>query len=74
MWMGMQSVTSLWFSYFLGWLIKFLVVKFGGQSVYLSLRRFMLGIIIGEALAVIFWTIIAWYTGVNGGTYSLEYN
>jgi hypothetical protein len=74
LWMGFQGIYSMWFSYFLGWLIKLLLVRFGGQRQFLRWRRFFVGLIVGEALAVIFWIFFAWFMGKTGSVYSLEYN
>jgi hypothetical protein len=74
LWMGFQGIYSMWFSYFLGWLIKYLLVRFGGQRQFLAWRRFFVGLIVGEALAVIFWIFFAWFMGKTGSVYSLEYN
>lgn len=73
MWLNMQPIYSMWFSYFLGWLIKSLILKFGGMRMYASGRRFFVGLVIGEALATIVWIIVAYFTGLTGG-YAIEYN
>jgi len=73
MWMGSWPLHRMWFSYFLGWLCKLLILKYGGQRTYLNCRRYFIGLIVGEALAVIFWTAIHYYTGRSEG-YSMEYN
>lgn len=54
-------VTRLWFPLFLGWLIKTLVMKYGGSNSYVSLRPFMIGLILGNAAAMIFWTLLVFY-------------
>ena len=41
----------IWFSIFLGWLIKVLVIRFGGPNLFLKARPFFLGIIVGDVLA-----------------------
>jgi len=69
----MQCIFTMWFSYFLGWLIKMLILKFGGMRAYASGRRFFVGLVVGEALATILWIIIAWLTGLSLG-YAIEYN
>ncbi len=73
MWIGTWPIHRMWFSYFLGWIFKLLILKFGGQRTYLAWRRFFIGLIIGEALAVIFWTAVHGWTGHQEG-YSMEYN
>jgi hypothetical protein len=41
----------IWFSIFLGWLVKSLIVRFGGQRLFLSARPFFLGLILGDVIA-----------------------
>lgn len=59
MWMGPYPLVCLWFSFFLGWAIKFCIIKYGGGRVYLSAKRLFIGLVVGEALATIFWKLIA---------------
>lgn len=73
MWVNMQAIYQMWFSYFVGWLLKALVLKFGGQRAFLNGRRFFVGLILGECLSTIFWIIVAWLTGTSGG-YAIEIN
>lgn len=54
-------ITNLWFPLFLGWLTKTLVMKYGGSNSYVSLRPFMIGLILGNAAAMIFWTLLVFY-------------
>lgn len=44
-------VTHMWFNIFLGWLIKALVVKFGGATLFRRSQPLFIGLIIGEAVA-----------------------
>ena len=61
-------IPRLWFPFFLGWLTKTLVMKYGGSDTYVSLRPFMIGLILGNALAMIFWTLIVfWIKGTPVG-------
>jgi hypothetical protein len=39
----------IWFSFFLGWLAKFLVMRYGGVGLYQRLKPAALGLIAGEA-------------------------
>jgi hypothetical protein len=48
----------IWFSIFLGWLAKFITVRFGGIELFRNLKPLFLGLIIGEAAAVAFWLVI----------------
>jgi len=73
MWMGLWPLTVMWFSYFLGWACKLLLVRFGGQRQYLQWRPFFVGLIVGEALATLFWLTLKWWIGFQGG-YNMEFN
>lgn len=52
-----------WFSIFIGWLLKFLILKYGGQKLYKKLQPFFIGIIIGAFLTAGIWMIIDFITG-----------
>lgn len=57
-------IVQLWFSFFLGWLIKSLIMKYGGSDTYVKLRPFMIGLIIGNIAAMLFWSMFTfWKTG-----------
>ncbi|MBE7464029.1 MAG: hypothetical protein HS116_11160 [Planctomycetes bacterium] len=66
LWMA-GTIDRLWFAFFLGWLFKWLVSKFGGMKLYNESRRFFIGLVIGEALAAVFWTLIALWLGHKHG-------
>ena len=51
-------ITNLWFPCFCGWLIKTLTMKYGGNTAYTTLRPFMIGLILGNAAAMLFWTLV----------------
>lgn len=59
----------IWFSVFLGWLIKVGITRLFGGGVYRKARPVFLGLIFGELLAVIVWAlvpvIIVWVTGAD---------
>ena len=44
-------IGSAWFSIFLGWAAKSLIVRFGGSQLFLAVKPIFVGIILGEALA-----------------------
>ena len=48
----------LWFSIFLGWLIKVGVTSLAGGAAYRKARPIFLGLIIGELVAAIFWALV----------------
>lgn len=59
----------VWFSVFLGWLIKTLLTRLFGAGAYRNARPLFLGLIMGELLAIVVWTlvpvIIIWATGAD---------
>jgi len=55
-----------WFSFFLGWLLKTLIVKFGGHDAYRKVIPVALGVILGECLSFIFWLLIDFWQGRSG--------
>ncbi|HLL87847.1 MAG TPA: DUF6785 family protein [Tepidisphaeraceae bacterium] len=46
---------ALWFSIFLGWGFKTLVLRFGGAKLYADLKPLVIGVIVGEAVTAGFW-------------------
>ena len=58
---------TVFFSVFLAWLIKTVVLKYGGPQLYLKTRPFFLGLILGQFATAGFWLAISYFTGVPGG-------
>ena len=52
------TLSWLWFSIFISWLAKWLILKHGGLSMYRRLTPFFLGLILGEFVIGGGWTII----------------
>jgi hypothetical protein len=50
---------SLWFSFFIGWLLKMAAVKYGGKATYDRLRDACIGLIMGEIAAIFLWNAAA---------------
>lgn len=59
------SMGRWWFPYFAGWLIKSIVMKYGGSDAYRAARPFMLGLILGNIAAMVFWMLIGLHSGVQ---------
>ncbi|MFQ6041820.1 MAG: DUF6785 family protein [Candidatus Poribacteria bacterium] len=55
----------LWSSLFIGWLIKYIVLHFGGLRYYRSLLPLFLGLIFGDYIIAGVWIIIGLITGVG---------
>ena len=52
-----------WWSVFLCWLVKFFVLRFGGQSLYQRYKPLFLGMILGQLMCGGVWMIIDFATG-----------
>lgn len=68
--LGTTPGMMMWFSIFLGWICKVLVVRLGGATVYRNARPFFLGLILGECVAAGFWLMLSVIINLMGGTYS----
>lgn len=49
--------STIWGSALLAWLIKRVVVKYGGMNVYKQAKPLFVGLIVGSVLAVFFWNM-----------------
>ena len=57
---------QIWFSAFISWLLKLIILKYGGIRLFAAAKPFFLGLILGEATAGGIWLIIDWITGEHG--------
>ena len=57
---------TAWFSIFLAWMIKGLILKYGGIDIYRKMLPFFLGLILGEFVSAGLWVIIDGLTGITG--------
>ncbi len=48
----------IWASVCLGWLLKTLIVRYGGSRMYTASKPFFLGLIFGELIATMFWFLL----------------
>lgn len=55
----------LWFSLFLGWLLKLLTIRFTGLRGFLRLRPLFMGLIMGDVLGAAFWITVGLFTGIG---------
>ena len=55
----------IWFSVFLAWLIKGLVLKYGGPALFQQTRPFFLGLIAGQFSCAGIWLLIDYFTGMT---------
>jgi hypothetical protein len=59
----------LWFSIFLGWLCKVVIVRFGGAGLYQKAAPFFLGMIVGECIAAGTWAVTSVVLNAMGIAY-----
>jgi hypothetical protein len=62
---GTAIMSNLWFSMFLAWGLKGLLVRYGGLPAYRRSRPFFLGLILGDFLSGCGWILIEGVTGVR---------
>jgi len=63
---GSWSMIVLWFPFLVGWFFKALVMRWGGRKLYAVTRPIALGLVLGEFVAAIVWTIVSSLAGVPG--------
>lgn len=66
MWSGWGTF-KLWFSIFLGWSMKYAIVRYGGLRAYQKARPLFLGLVLGEMTCAGIWAIIGMLAGVSTG-------
>ncbi|HEX8551412.1 MAG TPA: DUF6785 family protein [Abditibacteriaceae bacterium] len=52
------AMLVFWFPFFVAWLIKSLVLRFGGIETFRRISPFMLGMILGEFTLAVFWAVM----------------
>ncbi|MCE2448074.1 MAG: hypothetical protein J4F35_06720 [Candidatus Latescibacteria bacterium] len=60
------TIIWTWFSIFIGWVLKALVLKYGGVTLYRQLRPLFLGFILGHIFVSGFWVLFDYVTGETG--------
>ena len=58
-------MNHLWMSIMVAWLIKVMVLNYGGASLYERTKPFFMGIILGQFVAAGFWLLVDSFTGVK---------
>jgi hypothetical protein len=56
------SMTVFWFSCFMAWILKGLILRYGGMRLYLKARPWFLGMVLGEFGMAVIWTLISVFT------------
>ena len=65
------SMDFLWLTLFLAWLVKALILRYGGIKAYQRLRPGFLGLICGYYVSTTMWTLIDHFTGTIGNMVDL---
>ncbi|HUV05009.1 MAG TPA: DUF6784 domain-containing protein [Armatimonadota bacterium] len=60
---GSWTMIVFWFSCFVAWVVKSLVLRYGGMRMYVKARPWFLGMILGEFGMAVVWTLISAVTG-----------
>ena len=68
-----RVMDTAWFPVFLAWLIKSVLLKYGGVKAYRSLIPLFYGLILGQFVAGGIWLIIDYFTGMMGNGLSMMY-
>ena len=55
----------LWMSVFLAWLIKLVVMKYGGPTLFRRTRPLFLGLILGQFVIAGVWLVVDYFTGMT---------
>ena len=59
-------VKGYWFSFFLAWVVKRVVLKYGGKHTFDRVKPLFIGLIVGEIMACAFWVFLTWALALTG--------
>ena len=59
------AMNQIWFSIFLAWTIKLVVMKYGGPRLFRRTRPFFLGLIVGQFCIAGVWLVVDYFTGMT---------
>ncbi len=57
------TISVFWFSALVAWIIKVLLLRYGGMRLYIRARPWFLGMVLGEFGMAVIWTLISALTG-----------
>lgn len=63
---GSWAMTVFWFSIFIGWALKAIIMTFGGAQTYRRVLPLFLGLALGESFMAGFWMLVSLVTGQPG--------
>ena len=61
-------VGRIWFSVFLAWMFKLLILKYGGAKLHRKMMPLFMGLVLGQTCIAGFWLIIDTFTGMTGNS------
>jgi hypothetical protein len=61
-----MMTNALWFSIFIAWLVKTMILRYGGSQIYEKGKSFFIGLIVGQFVANGIWLLIDFFTGKTG--------
>ena len=67
------TMAHIWFSVFLAWAFKALILKYGGPAIYRKTRPFFLGLVAGQFATAAVWLVIDSFTGTLGNVVPVLY-
>ncbi|HEX8835203.1 MAG TPA: DUF6785 family protein [Abditibacteriaceae bacterium] len=59
------TMMVFWFPFLLAWIIKVIVLRFGGIDLYRKMTPYMLGLILGECTMAVFWALMNMWRGYS---------
>jgi hypothetical protein len=57
---------QLWFSVFIGWVAKSILLRYGSAKTYDRAKPFFMGLVVGEFAAAAIWLVVSHFTGAVG--------
>ena len=59
------ALEYFWCAIFIGWLLKAVIVRYGGAPLYRKSLPFFLGLILGDYVIAALWSLAGWVMGVS---------
>ena len=59
------ALEYFWSALLVGWLVKFLIVRYGGVKLYRASIPFFMGLILGDYIIAALWSLFGWILGVS---------
>jgi len=66
-----HPIYQVWFSVFIAWAFKAVILKYGGARLYVRLRPLFLGVVLGAFGSAGLWLVIDAITGMSGNVFTL---